>query len=332
MARARAEAEQPWLFVRRGLDWRWVSWAEAAERVAERASALDGLASGALTGLRVGYPDDRKPAAVVLDLALFALGAIPVPLPVGEGDDAESVREASGCDLQIAAPPGGPGAADALALPAEPERSAWKAVRVPPGRIPPPAGSGVTAVWKRGGWAEVSAGELDRRIAAWSQALSGGSVTGHEIPGREIPGREIVVQPRPLADPWGRTVLAWSIVAGAALVLEPDAAALPTTAQWVRPTVFAGDADELEALWHRAGGRGARPRWPWRRTRLPWGRLRTVVALGEEPDEAAAARWRRLGVTVAWPVADRGGQPPGGDRESEGERGISRSSEGEAKS
>jgi hypothetical protein len=106
--------------------------------------------------------------------------------------------------------------------------------------------------------------------------------------------REIVVLGGPLQDPVERTMLAWAILAGAAVVLEPNPALRPATAAWVRPTVFHGSPGDIAVLrTHVAKVR----KW-----RLPFRRLRTVLATGEMAAEDQAF-WGGRGVRVAAPFA-----------------------------
>ncbi|PYQ61719.1 MAG: hypothetical protein DMF53_14620 [Acidobacteria bacterium] len=101
--------------------------------------------------------------------------------------------------------------------------------------------------------------------------------------------REIVVLGGPLEDPLERTMMAWATLSGAVVVLEPDPALRAATAAWVRPTTFHGTPAEIADLRARVG-RG-------RRGRLPFRRLRTVLASGEISEEEAGF-WRERGVRV----------------------------------
>jgi hypothetical protein len=115
-----------------------------------------------------------------------------------------------------------------------------------------------------------------------------------------LPGtREILVLSGPLEDPTERAMLAWAVVAGAALVIEPDPSARVATAAWARPTLFHGIPAEIARL--RQAERDPRGgRRFWRRTpRLPFGRLRTLLVTGAEdlpPDESVW--WAGRGVTI----------------------------------
>ena len=111
--------------------------------------------------------------------------------------------------------------------------------------------------------------------------------------------REILVLGGALEEPATRALLSWATVAGAALLLEPDAANVLGTAVWARPTVFAGTADEAARL-RRAAERHDRG---WlrrlRRPGVPFGRLHSVLVTepGPLPREDEDF-WRRRGVAV----------------------------------
>jgi hypothetical protein len=106
--------------------------------------------------------------------------------------------------------------------------------------------------------------------------------------------REIVVLGGSLQDPVERTMLSWATLAGAAVVLEPNPALRSATAAWVRPTVFHGTPAEIAELrTHVAKVR----KW-----RLPFRRLRAVLATGEMAAEDQAF-WEGRGVSVSTPFA-----------------------------
>jgi hypothetical protein len=108
--------------------------------------------------------------------------------------------------------------------------------------------------------------------------------------------REIAVLAPPLSTEANRRFLAWATVAGAALVLEPDPAALAVTAAWVRPTIFLGDPAALRRVLPPPGRLARTFR---RRPPLPFGRLHTLLVSGSPelaPDEKAF--WADLGVHI----------------------------------
>ena len=76
-------------------------------------------------------------------------------------------------------------------------------------------------------------------------------------------------------------MLSWSVVTGAAVVLEPDPERRVATAAWARPTVFHGSAAEVGALCRAAEKRPGRP----------FGRLRTVLLTADDEARASEAAW-----------------------------------------
>src|SRR4051794_33333163 len=115
----------------------------------------------------------------------------------------------------------------------------------------------------------------------------------------ETGAREIVVLGGPLEGPLERTMMAWATLSGAAVVLEPDPALRAATAAWVRPTVFHGTPAEIADLRARVGKR--------RKGRLPFRRLRTVLASGEISEEEAGF-WRERGGALLRSLSPRSGE------------------------
>jgi acyl-CoA synthetase (AMP-forming)/AMP-acid ligase II len=119
-------------------------------------------------------------------------------------------------------------------------------------------------------------------------------VQGEIAPPRKAYEREIVVLGGPLERMEERAMLSWATVTGAAVALEPTPGSRVATAAWVRPTVFHGTPEEIGGLrvWVEKKGRG------WlRRPGLPFGRLRTVLVVGEE-GIADEGFWTERGVRV----------------------------------
>lgn len=126
-------------------------------------------------------------------------------------------------------------------------------------------------------------------------------------------GGEVTVLTRAPSRPAGRLLVAWSLLAAGALVVEPAAAARVGSAVWARPSLFLGDAGEVAALAAAAARfeRGRPGHW-WRRVRAaagrpapprrPFGRLHTLVLAPPAPGTPPAAVgvdtafWRRRGV------------------------------------
>ncbi len=93
------------------------------------------------------------------------------------------------------------------------------------------------------------------------------------------PERDVTVVAGSLADAVVARLLDWATVTGAAVLLEPRAAAGIATARWARATVLAGTAAELSE-WSRATAFDLSPR-RWRLS--PAGRLRAWLLAGSEP-------------------------------------------------
>lgn len=139
----------------------------------------------------------------------------------------------------------------------------------------------------------------------------GGTPAADDVAGSASrrPRREVVVLSPPFADAGGRDLLAWAVLAGAAVVVEPSRAGLVATAAWARPTVFRGTAAEIAALAveaaaaERAGFAGFRRRlrrWlggeppPPR----PFGRLHTLLVADAPTHAVDAAFWGARGTRV----------------------------------
>lgn len=276
------DPDDPWLFERVGLDWRWLTWREAAARIETLAAALGGLESG------VGVAFDGRPsvASVLADCALLAAGLTAVPsrheealywLPLA------SSEPEIGVGLARLDPP-------SEALLAAPQLHATKAGVATP--LPAavdlaglPASAGVL-VEDNGSARRLAAADLAREAGRLAQAIGLAAKRG------PAPARDITVLGMPLDRPVARLTLAWALTAGAAMVTEPDAAALSATATWARPTVLAAGASDLERWTDLARqGRGGR--------RSPFGRLRAWLVAGGEPlPEGLAGFWRERGVAI----------------------------------
>ncbi|HEX2254834.1 MAG TPA: hypothetical protein VHQ65_16335 [Thermoanaerobaculia bacterium] len=267
LAQWAAERPQaPWLFHPEGLDWRWLSFAAAAAEV-ERLAAASGAAlaaAGVAPPAAVSFVYEPRPAPVLLDLALQRAGFTAAPQPPGEAP------------RHPVLPP------EVLAATGD-ERCASGGEEVPGGvEVRTAAGAALT----------VSAGELAASAAALEEAIAAAG------PLRR-PEREIVVAGPDLADPVERRILAWSLLQGAAVLLEPSALGRPGTAAWARPTVFHGTADELEFLFaeaeqhDREGFAGLLRRLGHAPTPdLPFRRLHTLLTHPVPHQEA----WERRGV------------------------------------
>ena len=172
----------------------------------------------------------------------------------------------------------------------------------------------------RGGdWAWITWTEGESRVGRGSSGLPRGVEEAFRAPARDglvvqaealeaaLPrrrdlgrsGREVLVLAADLPEPADRVLFTWSLLAGAALILEPEPAAFLPTALWARPTVFHGDPSRLAAFRRAAAGA---PRAALRR-------LHSLVVTGPAPLAAGdLAFWRARGVAVvALPAAVGGG-------------------------
>jgi hypothetical protein len=304
-----------------GLDWRWRSWRRVAERVHALATALAGAlppelaaaiehAAGGPGAPRLGFQWSPTVDRVALDLAVQAAGATAVPLPEGPGGEAlaraladrgcaalvslgepvlpgfpEIVLPGSGRDINAELPSHGALDSTATELSHLPANAGPVAVEGP-ATATPHSQSIVTQT------------DLAAATAALATALP-------PPPGPRRPAREIVVAARPLAEPGVRLLLAWALTTGAPVALEPDLdpEILATTAQWIRPTLFAGTTPERRALLSRL----APPRSRLGLTRpaphrhRPLGRLRAVLPLDGPPTLEEQTRWADLGVALVQP-------------------------------
>lgn len=144
------------------------------------------------------------------------------------------------------------------------------------GEIPDRPAGGVVV-----GDRELAQEDLIAAAAAFQEALA--PVDGE---------REIVVMGR-----LERTLLSWATVYGAALLLAPSPESLVGSAVWARPTLFCGNAAELAAFRH-AVEQEKPPFWVRKKGRLPFGRLRTVLWIGEGPSDEERGFWEGRGVRV----------------------------------
>ena len=281
LARGDRDPEEPALFYPDALEVRWRSWGALADQVAGGAAALATL--GLAPGAPVAFRCRTAPDAVAADLAIQAAGLAPVPV----ADPAEAAAAGPAAWLLL---PGEPApaaaAAPAVELPAAPRPG--RSGRRRPEREPLPAPASVGELERARRLGE----RLERAAADVAAAVSGG---------RRAP-REIALASFDLRAPAGRTFLAWALLTGAALYLEPDSRALPGAAVWARPTLVAGPARSLVELAREVRRREERrPRWFQRRSgpRLPFGRLRLLLVLeeGRLPVDDVAF-WAGRGVAV----------------------------------
>ena len=243
---------------------------------------------------RLAYAYEPRPAAVLLDLAIQAAGAMPVPVSPRSSETAPEWPE--GIDARVEPP-----------AVLDPERPAPRRTVWPEGLpVEPPPGVAVRD--PDGSLREISSEELSAAARELEDRIAAAR-SGAPPPDRD--SREIVVSAYPLDGPEERRLLAWALRVGAAVVLEPRREAHVATARWVRPTVFAGDAAEVEALARAAEAYRSPPlrrlgRWLRRRfggeprEPLPFDRLGTVLLRSSEAGpalpETLVEDWERRGV------------------------------------
>ncbi|MDH3254483.1 MAG: hypothetical protein OEM62_05785 [Acidobacteriota bacterium] len=265
-------AEDPFIFYPQPPDWRWLSFAEAAEGVETWRASLSGLAAGA----RVGIAGSPSGAALVADIAVRASGLVAVPLA-----DSEIEMSDSGCvdcilDLEayelrtFPVPPATAGTANG----ASPQRpaSSWS--------------NGGCVVWR--GAARDCAPVLLRRERLESAV---------ERMGRDIGvlrERPIVVHGRSLGDAGERVVVEWAIHEAAAIVIAAPGTEM-SVAGWVRPTLLQGSPAEL-GEWIRSCTAERHGKLVLERR---FRRLAAVVVLADETvDEETSRQWQEVGVRV----------------------------------
>src|SRR6476469_2326635 len=77
LARADAKGDAPFLWAKREGEWRSISWAETARRVAALATALKRI--GLQPGDRVALVSENRPEWLIADLGIMAAGCVTVP-------------------------------------------------------------------------------------------------------------------------------------------------------------------------------------------------------------------------------------------------------------
>lgn len=289
---ARRAPEQPWLFHRPDVDWRWRSWGQVAAQAGAGPLAVRGELPP--RGSAVPYPAYVHPDSLALDLALAAAGFAPLPLPPQPWPPE---------DEPLAAPP-----LTELAISPAPESGGG-----------PGAELAALADASAHGGAVVRSGGEPVRLTA--DAL-GARARAALAPLGEPPAGDVIVLGAPLFVASERLLFTWAALAGAAVVLEPSAAARAETVRWVRPTLLHGTAAELADVFS-AGSPRPRRRWRARfvsgsapaRLAPPFDRVRGVLVFGAEPLPAALeAPWREAGVPVLElpaPLAGAGRAAPG---------------------
>jgi hypothetical protein len=237
-------------------------WTSFAEIAAGTARLAASLTAAAPPGIEaVEFGARPAPEIVALDIAIQGLGWTSRPAPAGE---------------PVLLP-----ARLAVALPPFERRRETQAP-------PAPVAGGATVVREDGGELRLGQTELIAQALRLDGALPA------------APRRDVLVFHRPLVEPGARALLAWATLAGAALLLQPEPSHLAASVLWSRPTLLAGNADELATV--REALVRAEPRLDrLRRRRGALGRLRAVVVLDAEDAGAVASEtrfWRDSGATV----------------------------------
>jgi hypothetical protein len=276
------------IFPDRHGDWRWRSWSWLAARAGAWAAALGELPAGGL----VGYRWRPAPDPLAADLGIQAAGGLAVPLV--EGHEAALPELARWLAVDGERPPEGVTAR----LVEGPAASAEETGR-PAGWRPSPASRELSASLPAEERA-AAGGAMTRRHETWERWGPTEQGRAAVLLGRPDPaaGGEAAPHERPIALVAGdlaaaaeRAWLAWTLAAGAALVLPGDPAFAAWAIFWPRPTDVVLPADQLTAVRAALATLG-RPRAIRRRL----GRLRRLLVWGGEPHQGEAAGWEALGV------------------------------------
>jgi hypothetical protein len=266
--------ERPFLFFVRGLDWRWLSYRETAERVGGLAERLAGPA----VAVRTGFPATAGISSLLLDLAIRATARVAVPIgPLGAAAERDPELARLGTDAFLAPPGFAPSST------------------VPTVEIPDPLTLSGELPEGEGGVLLEASGET--RIASSSEIAAAGERFERPVAGTaNRAAREIVVVGPPCRREIDRAFSDWAFRTGAACLFEPDPAARAATAAWGRVTIHAGSAAELAELEGRAW---RAQKVPFSRSRLPFSRLHTVFCTDPEGlDRTATESWRTWGVEI----------------------------------
>jgi hypothetical protein len=156
---------------------------------------------------------------------------------------------------------------------------------------------GVMVAGADGARSWLAAADLAMAVASLESAIT---IEGNRRPGNAR-ARQILVAGPQLGEWPVRLLTTWAILAGAALVLQPDPALRLGTVRWARPTVFQGSAAEIAALREQVEeSRRHRRRWRLssrRAPRPPFGRLSTLLQR-EAPDPDNLVFWKEQGVRL----------------------------------
>lgn len=268
--RAATHSEEPWLFFRHDLHWRWLSWGQVADQVARGAAVLAG--ADGLGDRPLAFACDPPVAAVAVDLALAAAGLAGRAWP-GEVGDARRRAERSGfggwIEVEAEDPPPATftSSLPTFTLPAARSRLRhWQPQTL---AIDPPPREDDFTPWIR--WHELLPPASERVIAHCGVGLE---------------------------EPSARSLVAWSLLTGAALALPSPPGELLPDVLWTRPHLVLAPAAELSllavALKEQARARHRR--------------LLAVVA-SDQVEDGLAADWTTLGVALLPPPPELAGVP-----------------------
>ncbi len=270
-ARARLTPREPWLFYREGWDWRWRSWARVADQVVRSLLAQPGVDIN-----RIGFDARLDPDAIVSGLVAQMAGVTAIPIDLDSAGLAKAT--AMGCSAW---------------LEVEGSHFVPRSDRDPERIVLPASLSAVDPTPRR-------PLQLDRRAALGDLELNTGlqPVTALMSAARRLDSRlpmatgkdaskQVIFSLAPRLETGVAQLLqAWTLVQGAAWVLEPDLEAWVEAVLWARPHIVCAGAPELAELASQLRQRKYR-----RHRRL----TAIVVAAGEIADVGV---WRDQGVRV----------------------------------
>lgn len=293
--RAGDHREDPWLFFTRGLRWRWRSFLQVADHVARASSSLQNAVSAPHLSAGVAFRGRCCPDSITLSLAIQTIGGAAVSRsapdlaapPPGREGPCPIWAEVEGRKEQAGLPEG----CQKVVVPAV--RSlleSWVEEVLPESDGGSVAGSG-----RHGG--EPGEGKKSfssREIAMAAQALE--NIVGPVVAPGLRRGQRPVVLIGPSADTLQAEIfVAWTLLRGAALVLEPQSDAVAATALWARPHLVLASSSALERLAQLLG----------QRFHLTHHRLRALINTDLEASSAVARlRWEAASVPMfRWPDA-----------------------------
>ncbi len=291
--RARRTPREPWLFYREGWDWRWRSWARVADQVMRGLTALrekltmlqdqSSEAGPIAANYRIGFDASLDPDAITSGLVVQAAGVIAVPVDL----DSTGLAWATtlGCSAWVEVE----GTRFVERSDRDPERLVLPAALS--ATDPTPRQPLVLDLEPAGG--EI---EMQPRVTAAASELM---VAARRLEGRlppsarkgslfkaGAPEQAIFCCAPGLGADVARLLQTWTLVRGAAWVLEPDLEAFVETVLWARPTLVCAAAAELTELASRLQ----------RRKHRRHSRLEAILVADGELETVGV--WREQGVRV----------------------------------